>query len=105
MCCKLLKSFIFFSRWLQKSKVARKKHWRFWKRKDVEKEKEKELEAKAGEMRRELKQMKREERKFKAKLRKAERVASETREAIRLASLDDAQAQLCFQALLPLLDD
>ncbi|KAL4272226.1 hypothetical protein GQ457_13G000730 [Hibiscus cannabinus] len=68
-------------------------------------EKEKELEAKAGEMRRELKQMKREERKFKAKLRKAERVASETREAIRLASLDDAQAQLCFQALLPLLDD
>ncbi|KAK8705830.1 hypothetical protein V6N13_049419 [Hibiscus sabdariffa] len=104
MCCNLLISFIFFCRWLQKSKVARKRHRRFWKRKVVEKELEV-LEAKAAEMRRELKQTKREDRKFKAKLRKAERIASETREANRLASLDDARAQLCFQAMLPLLDD
>ncbi|KAK8648784.1 hypothetical protein V6N13_129527 [Hibiscus sabdariffa] len=71
-------------------------------RKPLEKELEL-LEAKAREMRWELKQMKRAERKFKAKLRRMEHINSETREANRRAAIHNARVQLYIQAMLRLL--
>ncbi|XWS27568.1 hypothetical protein CRYUN_Cryun26dG0127100 [Craigia yunnanensis] len=63
------------------------------------------LEAVAAEMRAELNNMERGERKAKAKLRKLQRKISKTRNANRLATINNSRSQLYIDAIIHLLDD
>ena len=64
----------------------------------------KRLEAVAAEMRAELSHMKRADRKQKAKLKKLERKNSESKNANRLAAMNNARIKLYIDAILHPLD-